>query len=54
MTPAQAIIYNQAIKDAVSQYHNGIGAIKSLTKRITVTVEHVGRSTIQEVEVEDC
>ena len=53
MTPAQAIIYNQAIKDAVSQYHNGIGAIKSLTKRITVTVEHQGRSTKQEVEVED-
>ena len=54
MTPAQALIYNQAIKDAIAQYPHGIGAIKSLTKRITVTVEHVGRSTIQEVEVEDC
>ena len=54
MTSAQALIYNQAIKDAVAQYPNGIGAIKALTKRITVTVEHQGRSTIQEVQVEDC
>ena len=53
MTPEAAAIYNAAILDAVNQYKNGIGAIMALKKNIVVTVEHVGRSTKQEVRVDE-
>ena len=54
MTPEHAATWNRAILAAINQYPNGIGAIKSLQKRVIVTVEHIGRSTKQEVAVEDC
>lgn len=53
MTPHEARIYNMAITDALTQYKNGIGAILELKKKFTVTVEHVGHSTKQEVTVSD-
>ena len=49
MTPEQAAIHNRAIAMAVKAYPKGIGAVKSLAVRYAVTVEHIGRSTKQEV-----
>ncbi len=48
-----AIIYNQAIEDALRKYKNGYAAIAALKKKFVVTVEHEGRSTKQEVKVVD-
>lgn len=53
MTPEHATTWNRAILAAIRQYPNGIGAIKSLQKRVIVTVEHIGTTTKQEVKVED-
>lgn len=53
MTPEQAHIWNVAVDSAVREYKNGIGAIMALRKSFTVTVEHIGRSTKQEVTVNE-
>lgn len=47
-----AIIYNQAIEDALREYKNGRAAISALKKKFVVTVEHVSPyQTKQSVEV---
>lgn len=51
VTTDQAIIWNAAIDAAVSEYKNGIGAILQLKKKFVVTVEHIGTTTKQDVEV---
>jgi len=53
MTPEQAHYYNLAISHALREYPKGRGAIQGLQKRIEVTVEHVGRSTVQDWKVVD-
>jgi len=53
MTPEQAHYYNLAITHALREYPKGRGAIQGLQKRIEVTVEHVGRSTVQDWKVVD-
>jgi len=50
MTHEQAIAYNRAIDDAAKVYSKGIGAVRALKIKQVVTVEHVGRSTKQEVK----
>lgn len=52
MNPAQAIAYNQAIDDAVKAYKHGIGAIKALKIKQIVTVEHIGTTKQEVVEVD--
>lgn len=49
MTPEEAKIWNSAINAAIRAYPKGIGAIRSLRVNHVVVVEHVGRSTKQEV-----
>lgn len=49
MTPAEAAIHNRAIAMAVKAYPQGIGAIKAMTAKQAVIVEHIGRSTKQEI-----
>lgn len=49
MTPEQARAWNAALDAAIKAYPNGIGAIRALRVRYAVTVEHIGRSTKQEV-----
>lgn len=51
VTTDQAIIWNAAIDAAAMEYYKGIGAIRQLKKRLIVTVEHIGTSTKQDVEV---
>lgn len=49
----KAIIYNKAIEDAVRVYDNGGGrfAMLSLRARFVTTIEHVGTTSTQNVEV---
>ena len=49
MNEHEARIWNAAIEAAIREYKNGIGAIMSLRARHAVTVEHIGRSTKQEI-----
>lgn len=53
MTTEQAIIWNMAIEAAAKAHHEGIGAILALKKKFVVTVDHIGTTTKQEVEVEE-
>lgn len=54
MTPEHTATWNRAILAALRQYPNGIGAIKALTKRFVVTVDHISQyQTKQEVTVEN-
>ena len=54
MTPEQELIWNAAIDAAIDQYPKGIGAIKSLRKRLVVTVDHISPyQTKQDVVVEN-
>ena len=55
MTSEQAHIWNAAIEQAARTYPQGAEAILALRKRFVVTVQHIGRSTKQEVRIEeDC
>ena len=49
MNEYEARAWNAAIDAAIKAYPQGIGAIHSLRARHAITVEHVGRSTKQEV-----
>lgn len=49
MTEHEARIWNAAIEAAVKAYPDGITAIRALRARFAITVEHIGRSTKQEV-----
>ena len=49
MNEYEARAWNAAIDAAVGKYKEGVGAIQSLRVRYAVTVDHVGRSTKQEV-----
>lgn len=49
MTPEQANAWNAAIEAAIKAYPQSIGAIRALRVKYAVTVEHIGRSTKQEV-----
>lgn len=49
MNDSDARAWNAAIDAAVGKYKEGVGAIQSLRVRYAVTVDHVGRSTKQEV-----
>ena len=49
MTQDQAATYNLAIQHALEKYSQGRGAIASLKIPFSVTVDHVGLSTKQEV-----
>ncbi len=53
MTTDQAVIWNMAIDAAAKAHHCGIGAILTLKKKFAVTVEHVGTTTAQNVEVKE-
>lgn len=53
MNAEQAMIWNMAIEAAAKAHHGGIGAILQLKKRFAVTVEHVGTTTKQDVEVKE-
>lgn len=52
MTHDQAQLWNIAILKAIEAYPKGIGAIRALAVPMTVTVEHIGTTTKQEVSVE--
>lgn len=52
MTHDQAQLWNIAIMKAIEAYPKGIGAIRALKVPMTVTVEHIGTTTKQEVSVE--
>lgn len=52
MTPAQALAYNKAIDDAAKAYKQGIGAIKALKIKQIVTVEHIGTTKQEIVEID--
>lgn len=49
MTPQEAYIHNRAIKLALDKYPKGMGAIRALLIKESVTVEHIGTTTVQEV-----
>lgn len=49
MTEQEARVWNAAIDEAVSQYKNGVGAIKQLKIPHVVVVYHVGTTTKQDV-----
>ena len=49
MNEYEARAWNAALDAAIKAYPNGIGAIHSLRARYAITVEHIGRSTKQEV-----
>jgi len=51
MTVEQAMIWNAAIEEAAKKYLNGLGAILQLKKQFVVTVEHIGTTTKQNVDV---
>lgn len=53
MTPEQALIWNMAIDAAAKAHHKGFGAIVALKIKFAVTVEHIGTTTKQEVEVRE-
>ena len=53
MTYEQAQLWNIAILKAIEAYPKGIGAIRALAIPMTVTVEHIGTTTNQEVKVAD-
>lgn len=53
MTTEQAIIWNMAIEAAANAHNEGIGAILALKKKFVVTVEHIGTTTMQNVEVDE-
>jgi hypothetical protein len=53
MTPEQALVWNMAIDAASKAHHKGLGAIVALKRKFAVTVEHVGTTTKQEVEVKE-
>jgi len=53
MTTDQAMIWNAAIDAALQAYKQGYGGIAQLKKRFVVTVEHVGTTTKQDVQVEE-
>lgn len=53
MTPEQALIWNMDIDAAAKAHHNGLGAILELKRKFAVTVEHIGTTTKQEVEVKE-
>lgn len=46
-------IWNAAIEAALKEHHKGIGAIRELKKKFVVTVEHVGTTSKQDVQVVD-
>ena len=55
MTQHEAQIWNLAIDAALQEHHKGIIAIRALMIRPTVTVDHIGTTTKQEVKLdEDC
>lgn len=51
MTDQSVMIWNMAINAACKAYSAGIGAIEALRVPVSVTVEHIGTTTRQEVEV---
>ena len=53
MTTEQAMIWNMAIDAAAKAHHGGIGAILALKKKFFVTVDHIGTTTMQNVEVDE-
>lgn len=53
MTSEQAQIWNAAIEQAARTYPQGVWAILALRKKFVVTVQHIGRSTKQEVQIEE-
>lgn len=53
MNAEQAQWFNHGIEAALKEHHKGIGAIRQLKKKFVVTVEHVGTTTKQDVQVAD-
>lgn len=50
MNEHDAAIWNAAIDAALREYKNGVFAIHKLRAKHVVTIEHIGRSTKQEVK----
>jgi hypothetical protein len=49
MTQNEAHVWNNAINAAIMQYRHGIGAIHRLKIPYSITVEHIGATTTQDI-----
>lgn len=53
MNQHDAEIWNAAIRECVRRYRYGVDEIKAMHLQPTVTVEHVGTTTKQDVRYDD-